>query len=192
MSMPSVSSQQRPLPLRNFTRREYDKLVDAGVIGEDEHVELIDGSIVEMSPEGARHAGTIEVAADVLRRVFGAEHTVRVQHPLIVDPDGEPQPDIAVVHGGPRAHLAEHPHEAALVVEVAETSIAYDRGHKARLYARAGFPDYWIINLADDLVEVYRDPAAEGYRSVAVVARGAAVSPLGTASCSIAVADLLP
>jgi Uma2 family endonuclease len=96
--MPSASVPSAPplRPLRNFTRQEYDRMVDAGILGEDEHVELIDGCIVAMSPEGALHAAAIDVAAAALRRAFGSPYTVRLQHPIIIDPDGEPEPDIAV------------------------------------------------------------------------------------------------
>jgi Uma2 family endonuclease len=181
-----------PLPsARNFSRREYEKMIDAGILHEDERVQLVAGRIVEMSPEGPLHAGTIDLCAEALRRVFGPDHTVRVQHPLAVDPDGEPEPDLAVVRGGPRAHLDDHPHEAALIVEVAGASLAYDRSEKARLYARAGFPEYWIVNLAAQLVEIHRDPSPEGYQRVTSFGRDAVISPLA-ASANIAVCDLLP
>jgi Uma2 family endonuclease len=192
MPSASLSSATPVRPLRNFTRQEYEKMVDAGIIGEDEHVELIDGCIVAMSPEGATHAGTIEIAADVLRRAFGPHHTVRVQHPVIVDPDSEPQPDIAVVRGGPREHIAEHPRNPLLVVEVAESSLGYDRREKARLYARAGFREYWIVNLVAGCLEVHRDPTPGGYLSVVSLAKGAVVSPAALPEAAIPVADLLP
>jgi Uma2 family endonuclease len=176
---------------RNFSRREYEKMIDVGILGEDERVELVAGRIVEMSPEGPLHAGTIDLCAETLRRLFGRDYTVRVQHPLAVDPDGEPEPDLAVVRGGPRAHLGGHPHEAVLVVEVAIASLAYDRGEKARLYARAGFPEYWIVNLAEQVVEVHRDPSPSGYRSITSHGRDAVFSPL-SATATVAASDLLP
>jgi Uma2 family endonuclease len=176
---------------RNFSRRDYEKMIHAGILREDEHVELVAGRILRMSPEGPLHAGTIDLCAETLRRVFGADHTVRVQHPLAVDPDGEPEPDLAVVRGGPRAHLGDHPHQAVLVVEVAGTSLACDRGEKAHLYARAGFPEYWIVNLGAALVEVHRDPSPNGYRSVASFGRDAIISPLA-APGPVATSDLLP
>jgi Uma2 family endonuclease len=176
---------------RNFSRRDYEKMIDAGILHEDERVELVAGRIVQMSPEGPLHAGTIDLCAEMLRRLFGGDYTVRVQHPLAVDPDGEPEPDLAVVRGGPRAHLGDHPHEAVLVVEVAGTSLAYDRGEKARLYARAGFPEYWIVNLGAEVVEVHRDPSADGYRHVASLGRDASISPLG-APGAVAASELLP
>lgn len=178
--------------LRNFSRRDFDNMIGAGIIGEDEHVELIGGRIVVMSPEGPLHAGAIDLCADALRLAFGSDHTVRVQHPLAVDADDEPEPDIAVVRGGPRDHLASHPHTAVLIVEVAETSLAYDRGDKARLYARAGFADYWIVNLADRRLEVFRDPAPAGYRTVASLVAGDEIAPLAAPGTAIAVRALLP
>jgi Uma2 family endonuclease len=178
--------------LRNFSRRDYEDMIGAGILREDEHIELVGGRIVTMSPEGPTHAGAIDLCAEILRRVFAADHTVRVQHPLAIDPDDEPEPDVAVVRGGPREHLSEHPHEAVLVIEVAESSLDYDRGDKALLYARAGFPDYWIVNLVDRRVEVYRDPAPTGYRSVIALVAGDEVAPLGAPSGTIAVDALLP
>ena len=178
--------------LRNFSRRDYENMIGAGIIGEDEHVELIGGRIVAMSPEGPVHAGAIDLCAEALRRVFGADHTIRVQHPLAVDFEDEPEPDVAVVPGSPRDHLAEHPHAAVLVVEVAESSLAYDRGDKALLYARAGFLDYWIVNLIERRVEVHRDPTPAGYRSRVSLAARDEIAPLAAPTARIAVGALLP
>ena len=178
--------------LRNFSRRDYEDMIGAGILREDEHIELIGGRIVTMSPEGPAHAGAIDLCAEVLRRVFAADHTVRVQHPLAIDPDDEPEPDVAVVRGSPRDHLSEHPHEAVLVVEVAESSFAYDRGDKALLYARVGFLDYWMFDLVDRRVEVHRDPTPAGYRSRVSLAAGDEVAPLAAPAERIAVGALLP
>jgi Uma2 family endonuclease len=182
-----VSGEQR-----NFSRRDYENMIGAGIIGEDEHVELIGGRIIAMSPEGPIHAGAIDLCADALRRAFGADHTIRVQHPLAVDAADEPEPDVAVVPGGPRDHLAAHPHAAVLVVEVAESSLAYDRGDKAVLYARAGFLDYWIVNLVERRVEVHRDPMPAGYRSIVSLAAGDEIAPMASPAARIAVGALLP
>jgi Uma2 family endonuclease len=179
---------------RNFTRVEYEKMVDAGIIGEDEHVELVDGAIVEMSPEGPLHACAIDVCAEVLRRAFGAGFTVRVQHPLIIEPDGEPEPDLAIVAGGPREHVGQHPRTAALVVEVAESSLESDRRDKGVLYARAALPEYWIVNLVDRRLEVHRDPGPSGYGRVTSFGddEGGVIAPLGAPGSPVAIRDLLP
>ena len=181
-------------PLRNFSRIDYDKMIDAGVLGEDEHVELVGGAVVEMRPEGPHHAGTIDLCADVLRRIFGEGFTVRVQHPLVIDPDAEPEPDIAVVAGDPRVHLDAHPRSAVLVVEVAESSLAFDRREKALLYARAAIPEYWIVNLAERVVEVHREPETHGYGKVVRLATADEIAPMGapTPGAVVSIGSLLP
>lgn len=181
-----------PPTTRNFSRSEYDNMIRAGILGEDEHIELIGGRIVAMRPEGPVHAAAIDLCAEALRRVFVSGHTVRVQHPLAVDDDDEPEPDVAVVRGGPRDHLTEHPHDAVLVVEVAESSLDYDRRDKALLYARAGFPDYWILDLVDRTVEVRRDPSPSGYRDIVVFHAGDEIAPLAAPATPVPVAALLP
>jgi Uma2 family endonuclease len=194
MSSASHGPSARALPLRNFSRVEYDKMIDAGIFGEDEHVELVGGTVVEMSPEGPPHSATIDLCADVLRRAFGAAFTVRVQHPLVIDPDGEPEPDLVVVAGSPLDYFDEHPRTATLVVEVAESSLAYDRRDKSLLYSRAGLPEYWIVNLVDRVLEVHREPGPDGYRKIAVARIGDEVIPIAlpTAGVVVPVSAILP
>jgi len=177
--------------LRNFSRRDYEHMIGAGILREDEHVELIGGRILEMSPEGPAHAGAIDLCAEALRAAFGSAYTVRVQHPLIVDPMDEPEPDVAIVAGGPRDHLDEHPRTAALVVEVAESSLEYDRGEKARLYAACGVPEYWVVNLVERVVEVHRGPGAGGYRELTTLPKGARLRLLAFPDIELAVDDFL-
>lgn len=111
---------------------------------------------------------------------------------MIVDPADEPEPDLAVVPGGPRDHLDEHPSAAALVVEVAESSLDYDRREKAGLYARAGFVEYWIVNLRDRCLEVHRQPSPAGYGEVTSLAADVTISPIEAPGARIAIASLLP
>ena len=119
---------------------------------------------------------------------------MRVQHPLVIDPDAEPEPDIAVVAGEPRAHIGAHPRSAVLVVEVAGSSLAFDRRDKALLYARASIPEYWIVNLADRVVEVHREPGAQGYDKIVRLESHEEITPMGTptAGAAVAIASLLP
>jgi Uma2 family endonuclease len=181
-----------PPTARNFSRAEYENMIRAGIVREDEHLELIGGRIVAMSPEGPTHAAAIDLCAEALRSIFSAGYTVRVQHPLAVDVDDEPEPDVAVVRGAPRDHLAEHPHEAVLIVEVAESSLEYDRREKAVLYARSGFPDYWIVDLANRRVEIRRDPSPTGYRSAVLLTAGDEIAPIAAPEARVAIAALLP
>jgi Uma2 family endonuclease len=182
---------------RRWTRQEYGRLIDLGVLQEDDAVELLEGRLVVAEPQRTPHATAIDLAGEALRRAFGPGWRVRVQLPLGLGRDSEPEPDVAVVRGEARDFLADHPATAALVVEVADASLRLDRGIKARIYARAGIPEYWIVNLVDRVVEVHRDPASAGrrrfrYRDVTAVAPGERIVPLAEPFASLLVADLLP
>ena len=182
---------------RGFTRQEYDRLVGRGFFHEDDRLELIGGRLLVAEPQGARHTAAIQLAAEALRQAFGAEWDVRVQAPIALDAESEPEPDLAVVRGSPRDYVTAHPSRPALILEVAEWSLAFDRREKGSLYARAGIADYWIVNVVDGLLEVYRDPAPGAprgwaYRHVRHLEPGASISPLAAPSTSVLVADLLP
>ena len=188
-----------PFRARRWTRKEYRKLDELGVLPEDEPVELIDGQLIVAEPKGRPHVTAVGLTADALRRAFGAGWYVFQQDPIALDDDSEPEPDVAVAPGGPRDYVADHPARPVLVVEVAESSLQFDRRYKGSAYARAGLPDYWIVNLIDRRLEVYRrpgtDPAAEfgwRYLDVEVLAPGGRVAPLARRDTLIAVADLLP
>jgi Uma2 family endonuclease len=188
-----------PVRTRRWTRVEYDRLVDFGVLREDEPVELLGGQMIVAEPKGSRHSTGVCLTADALRAAFGPGWVVRVQDPVALDDESEPEPDVVVVPGHPRQYLDAHPARPVLVVEVAESSLAFDRRHKGGLYARAGISDYWIVNVVDDVVELHRGPvpdlAAEfGWRywNVEIFRAGASISPLWRPDVTVAVADLLP
>ncbi len=185
--------------VRRWTRSEYQLLGARGVLPESEAVELIDGQLVIAEPKSPPHTIAVELTADALRAVFGGGWFVRQQGPIALDEHSEPEPDVAVVPGGPRDYLADHPARPALVIEVADSSVLLDRHHKGSAYARAGLPDYWIVNLVDRQVEVYRRPGTDAaadfgwrYLDVRTLAAGATVTPLALPEARIAVADLLP
>jgi Uma2 family endonuclease len=185
--------------LRRWSRQEYDRMIEAGVLTPDDHVELIDGEIVTATPQKSRHATAVSLAATALRRAFGEHVDVRTQLPLALDAASEPEPDVAVVAGSPRDYRDAHPSTALLVVEVSDTSLLFDRTTKANIYARAGIPDYWLLNLVDEVVEVHRnpqrsadDPAAWRYAGVERYGRQDRVAPLARPDRFIAVEDLLP
>jgi Uma2 family endonuclease len=186
----------RTIRTRRWIRREYGRLVDLGVLHEDEPIELLEGRLVVAEPQRSPHAAAIDFAADALRRAFGPGWRVRVRLPLALGHASEPEPDVAVVRGEARDYLAEHPTTAALVVEIADASLGLDRRVKARIYARAEIADYWVVNLVDRVVEVHRDPAGAGraprYRDVATVRAGERVAPLAAPFAAIPVAELLP
>ncbi len=176
-----------------WTRRQYDQMIEAGILNEDDRVELIDGEIIEMSPQQSPHATGVTLVADELRLAYSRDYTVRTQLPLALDPDSEPEPDVAVVVGKPRDYLKAHPTTAILVVKVADTSLSKDRTEKVQLYARHGIPEYWIQNVVDDCLEVYRDhdPAGETNQTKLTLHRGDTITPPQDAK-PIAVTDMLP
>jgi Uma2 family endonuclease len=185
--------------VRRWTRQEYDRMVAAGVFPPGERAELIDGEILAMTPQGSAHATAIRLTEDILRMTFGAGYDVRIQLPLALDPSSEPEPDVTVVRGSPRDYRDAHPASALLVVEVADTTLLYDREQKGSLYARAGVAEYWIVNLLDRSLEVYRDPAplpqaryGWEYRMKERYRAGDHISPLAASQARVAVADLLP
>lgn len=188
-----------PVKTRRWMRAEYERLVDCGVFREDERLELLDGLLVMREPQGSRHGAALVALHRALAQAFGAGFHVRPQLPVALDDMSEPEPDAVVVRGEPWDYASGHPSTPLLVVEIAETSLATDRRHKGSLYARAGVTDYWIVNLPEAVLEVYRDPgplaaAVLGweYRSVERLTRGASIAPLAAPTASIAVADLLP
>src|SRR5437899_3486063 len=153
-----------PLRLWRMPRARYDCLVEAGVFGPDDRVELLDGLLVAREPQGARHATVVALARAVLEKAFGGSYHVREEKPIALDEQSEPETDIVVVPGRPRDYLDAHPSRPVLVVEVAETSLTLDRLRKCGLYARAGVTDYWVVNLLDEVLEVYREPRSEERR----------------------------
>lgn len=180
--------------LHRWTREQYENMVLAGIFHPEDRVELINGEILNMAPQSSSHSVAIRLTEDALRLAFGRGHDVRVQMPLALDDNSEPEPDIAVVTGSPRDYLQGHPKTAVLIVEVADTTLALDRSIKKALYARNGIQDYWIVNLRNACLEVYRlpDRQAESYSSQSVLRRGDVVQPVACPNCSIQVADLLP
>lgn len=190
--------RQAPLTVRRWQRAEYERLVDLGLL-HGEPVELLGGQLVVAEPQSSYHATALGAVDDALRAALPAGWIVRAQMPVALDEQSEPEPDVAVVPGRRGVYRQEHPRRPALVVEVAESSLEFDRGPKASLYARAGVADYWIVNLIDRVLEVYRDPAPEPsapygrhYRAVRTFAPGERVSLLGVPQTRVAVADLLP
>jgi Uma2 family endonuclease len=184
---------------RRFTRLEYERLIHLGIFQPGEPIELLAGELIVAEPQGAAHYTAICKTARALGAVFGAGWVVRTQGPIGLDDDSEPEPDVAVVPGDVDDYRAAHPSAAILVVEVSESSLDIDRVRKGSLYARAALADYWIVNLVDRALEVYRAPMPDasapfgwGYARREVLGPAALVSPLAMPAERIRVADLLP
>lgn len=188
-----------PIPTKRWARMEYERLIDLAVFQPGDRVELVGGQLIVREPQGSPHSVAVRLAEDALRSAFGPGWEVRGQLPVALDDESEPEPDVAVCPGSSRDYLAGHPTRPVLLVEVADSRIAFDREHKGSLYARAQLPEYWIVNLTDRVLEVYREPvpstdAPYGWRFSTLLRLGSteAVSPLAAPHDRIAVGDLLP
>ncbi|MBI3971975.1 MAG: Uma2 family endonuclease [Chloroflexi bacterium] len=182
-----------------WTREEYRRLLNAGILHEDDQVELIEGELLETMPHDTPHAVAVVLAEDTLRETFGAGYHARAQLPLAFGSTSEPEPDVAVVRGSPRDYLTEHPTTAVLMLEVSDTTLRSDRTRKGSLYAKAGIQDYWIVNISERQLEVYRDPvpAADApygftYREQRRISEDGEIAPLAAPGKPVKVADLLP
>ncbi|MGH7673070.1 MAG: Uma2 family endonuclease [Gemmatimonadales bacterium] len=176
-----------------FTVEDYHRLAEVGVLGEDDRVELLDGQIVEMSPIGPRHAGRVKNLARLLYRTFGDAILLGIQDPVVLGAQSEPEPDVAVLVPRADAYGTAHPGPADIrvVIEVADTSLAFDREVKVPLYAAAGIPEAWLVDLASDVLEVHRQPGPEGYREVRTLSRGETLAPLFAPTGAISVDEVL-
>lgn len=189
----SVPSQRR------WTVAEFERAWKQGVFNPDERLELIEGEILEKMARDSAHAAGIGAAEEALKRAFPSGFWVRIQMPLIVSDISAPEPDLAVVPGSWRDYREHHPTTAPLVVEVADSSLAYDLTTKASLYARADVGEYWIVNLVDHILEVHREPIPMTgrpygcyYRTVTRYGASDSIAPLAAPNQALAVVDLLP
>jgi Uma2 family endonuclease len=179
------------VPRRLFTVEEYHRMAEAGVLGADERVELIEGEIIQMAPIGPRHAGCVINATRLFITRLGDRAVVSPQNPVVIQPRSEPQPDLLLLRSRIVSYSRELPaaQDVLLAVEVADTTVRFDRLVKARLYARAGIQEFWLCLAMDGAIEVCRAPAADGYTSVTLYGPGQMVSPLAFPDVSFGVTD---
>lgn len=188
-----------PFPqVHTWTRDEYHRMATLGLF-EGRRVELIEGQVIDMAAMKSPHAVAVDLVDAALKAIFGAGYYVRQQKPLVMGDLSEPEPDVAVVKGRIRDYANAHPTTAELIVEVADSSLSYDRTTKGSLYAKAEIQDYWILNLVNRQLEVYRQPeiareAPSGwqYRQTLIYTPDQAVSPLSCPDQAVAIEDLLP
>src|SRR5258705_8048448 len=186
-------------PQVGWPRSESARLIDHGVLDEDEPIELLDGRLLVKEPQHSAGRTALLLVAKALERAFGDDWFVQTQSPIILDDRSEPEPDVCVVRGSPRDYVQAHPRSPALIVEVAQSGLRRARGRKASAYARARIADYWIINLVDRALEVHREPARPGpalrrwtYAAIESLGVDAMIIPLAAPRAMIRVADLLP
>lgn len=177
-----------------YTAKQYFDLVDQGVLDPDDRVELLEGVIVSMSPQSPRHAAVIGRVEDALRKALVGRILVRGQRPLLIGRFSVPEPDVLVLPGAVEDYDSRHPDSALLVVEVADSSLKQDRITKGAIYAAGGIPEYWLVNLRDDCIEISRalDSKSRRYRQTFIARRGDTIDVAAFPEARIAVDDLLP
>ena len=182
------------LTTRRFTVDEYYRMAEAGILSSDERVELIEGEIVRMAAIGSRHAACVTRLTRLFVRALEDRVGVRVQLPVRLNDLSEPEPDIAVVRSRPDFYADSHPgpDHALLVVEVSETTVSFDTGRKAALYAESGIREYWVVNLPAEAIVVHRDPEGKSYVSVERHHRGAVLRPRAFPELEVPVDSVLP
>lgn len=180
--------------LRKWTVEEYHKLGEIGFFHPEERVELLSGDIIKMSAKGTAHTSALGRTDRLLQNLFESLAWVRLQDPIALDDNSEPEPDIAVVRIDPFDYATHHPtpSEVYLIIEVADSSLAYDREIKAEAYARSGIADYWVLNVNERQLHVFREPAEDEYQSELILGENGIISPLQFPAVNIAIQAMLP
>jgi Uma2 family endonuclease len=171
---------------------DYHKLDKVGILTEDSCIELIEGELIEMAPIGGPHMGLVNRLNRLLVLAVGDFGVVSIQNPVILPPCSEPQPDVAILKPGADRAGSTVPHadDVLLIIEVADTTLAYDRNTKLKLYAQAGIAEAWIVNVQARCVEVYHEPQGNGYTRKSDMGPGDVVIPLALAMVRVPVADI--
>jgi Uma2 family endonuclease len=172
-----VDTKTQEVTRRRFTVHDYHRMGEAGILHEDDRVELIAGVIVEMAAIGTRHFACVNALNRLLVRGVGDEAIVSVQNPVRLDEHTEPQPDLTVLRTRDYRRSLPGPGDVLLLIEVSDTTLSYDRGVKLPLYARAGIPEVWIVDLAGQIVERHTDPSGAGYGRVEQARGGEKIEP---------------
>jgi len=188
-----VGTAVEPVRPRRFTREEYFRMAETGVLGPEDRTELIDGHLVEMTAQNAPHRAAVGKVDSQFQQILqGRNYWVQTQATLPLDCRNVPEPDIAILSGAPDDLLDGEPDEIPLIIEVADTTLTYDRTEKLVCYASNDIPEYWIANLQSRTLECYHDPAGDEYRERRTLERGETVTPRFDDTLELAVADLLP
>lgn len=178
---------------KHFTVDEYYRMLEAGILTEDDRVELIDGEIIEMSPIGSHHAGCVTRLNMLLNQLVGQQSIVAIQNPIHLSDWSEPQPDVALLKMRADFYANSHPTppDILLVIEVADSSVGYDKPLKIPRYARAGIAEVWLVDLPAAIVEVYSDPVGNQYQLVSKLAPGDLLSVPGFSTAKLSIDTVL-
>lgn len=178
---------------RLFTVEDYYRMAEAGILGEDDRVELIEGEIVQMTPIGIRHASCVKRLIALFTRRLSTRTIVCAQDPIHLGEHTEPQPDIVLAKPCDDYYKSSHPtpDDIFLIIEVADSSIEYDRQNKIPIYGRCGIPESWLVDLNRKMIEIYTMPSEEGYRNKTIINQGQTVSPLAFPELKITVDEII-
>jgi Uma2 family endonuclease len=181
------------LDIRLLTVQEYHRMAEIGIIDEDERVELLAGQIVKMAAKGTAHSAAVTRTDKLLNNRLGQRILVRLQDPVRLNDYSEPEPDIAVVIPDPLYYEDHHPSpsEIYLIIEVADTTLRTDCGIKATIYAQFGIADYWVLDVNNRQLHVFRDPSQDGYQSRVILGDDGSISPLQFPDISFMVGEML-
>ena len=178
---------------RKLSADQFERLGETGILGEDARGELVEGEMIEMAPIGSLHASVVNTLSMLLARAVGDAAIVSTQNPLRLSEDNEPQPDLMLLHPKAVRYRSQlpRPHEVILLVEVADTTLAYDRETKLPLNAKHGVREVWIIDLEGKRLEAYREPGADGYRAKLERASTDSIAPVALPSLTLRLASVL-
>jgi Uma2 family endonuclease len=193
MSVEQVEAAAPTYTRYKFTVEEYMRMGEAGVFPPGVRVELIEGEIIDMSPIGNRHAACVEALDELVRERLRRSVNVRVQNPIVLDGHSEPEPGVSVLKRRDDFYKDAHPRpeDVLIVIEVSDSTLAFDKRVKVPLYAKAGIPEVWIVNLVDERFEVFADPSGGAYETATVLARGEEVQSHSLAALRLAVSEIL-
>ena len=178
---------------RRFSVKEYYLMAEAGILSPRDRVELIDGEIVQMAPIGSYHAACVDTLSNLFKEMLGRRVIVRVQNPVRLGERSEPEPDVALLRPRADAYRDAHPgpDDVMLIVEVSHSTVEYDRDVKTPLYAEAGIPELWLVNLDEDHIDGLSDPDGAGYRTARRYARGERIAPALLPDAALDVSEIL-
>ncbi|TAF08021.1 MAG: Uma2 family endonuclease [Nostocales cyanobacterium] len=179
--------------IRQISVIEYHKMLEMGIFHPEERLELLSGQIITMAAKGTAHEAAITRIQRILNQRLGDQVLIRTQSPITLDDFSEPEPDVAVVKTNVLDYEDHHPQpsEVFLVIEVADSSLKYDREVKSLAYAKSGIIDYWVLDVNGRKLCVYRDPNIEGYQNQSILAENLTISPLAFPGCEITIRELL-
>ena len=191
---PALTETQEIPKSRKFTVDEYYRMAEVGILHPDERVELINGEIILMAPVGPQHLWSVNLLNSSLAElVVEGRVIVQIQNPIRLDDNFQPEPDVALLTPQSRANSSAlpGPNDILLIIEVSDTTLAYDRDVKSRIYAQANIPETWVMNLVEDCIESFTGPGPDGYANHTIYRRGDTISPSALPDVEFSVDDLL-